>query len=47
MRKSECGLRPVGGIGAYAPEGMRKKRKAKRKGNYAKCGEHGAKGIEQ
>ena len=24
MRKSECGLRPVGVIGAYAPEGMRK-----------------------
>jgi hypothetical protein len=23
MRKSECGLRPVGVIGAYAPEGMR------------------------
>jgi len=24
MRKSECGLRPVGFIRAYAPEGMRK-----------------------
>ena len=24
MRKSECGLRPVGVIRAYAPEGMRK-----------------------
>ena len=26
MRKSECGLRPVGAIGAYAPEGRRKHR---------------------
>jgi len=24
MRNAECGLRPVGAIGAYAPEGMRK-----------------------
>jgi hypothetical protein len=23
MRKWECGLRPVGAIGAYAPEGIR------------------------
>ena len=26
MWKLECGLRPVGAIGAYAPEGMRKDR---------------------
>ncbi len=25
--KSECSLRPVGAIGAYAPEGMRKEDK--------------------
>jgi hypothetical protein len=26
MRNGECGLRPVGAIGAYAPEGMQKKK---------------------
>jgi hypothetical protein len=31
MRKSECGLRPVGAIGAYAPEG-RWKREHRAKG---------------
>jgi hypothetical protein len=27
IQKSECGLRPVGAIGAYAPEGRLKKRR--------------------
>ena len=26
--KSECGLRPVGAIGAYAPEGRRKRKQS-------------------
>jgi hypothetical protein len=27
IRNWECGLRPVGAIGAYTPEGMRKEKK--------------------
>jgi hypothetical protein len=35
-KNAEVGLRPVGGIGAYAPEGMRNVEKGN--GNRKECG---------
>jgi hypothetical protein len=41
----EFGLRPVGGIGAYAPEGMRNRKKRQRTLTWGR-GNTFAKGIE-
>jgi hypothetical protein len=38
MRKWECGLRPIGAIVAYAPEGMRKWELIEVESRNAECG---------